>query len=126
MGGGIGGGSSNAATKLVALNHLWNTALSEDDRAELGLALGADVPIFVRGLTAFAGGVGEEITPAPQKEQYFLVANPNVHVSTAEHAHRVGVPGGIGAKARQASTKRLSSPEAVSRVNAQAKFVTWH
>ena len=84
MGGGIGGGSSNAATTLVALNHLWGTALSEDELAELGLTLGADVPIFVRGLTAFAGGVGEEITPAPQPEQYFLVANPNVHVSTAE------------------------------------------
>ena len=84
MGGGIGGGSSNAATTLVALNHLWNTGLNEDELAELGLALGADVPIFVRGLTAFAGGVGEDITPAPQQEKYFLVANPNVHVSTAE------------------------------------------
>jgi len=84
MGGGIGGGSSNAATTLVALNHLWKTELSEDELAELGLALGADVPIFVRGLTAFAAGVGEDITPAPQQEQYFLVANPNVHISTAE------------------------------------------
>ena len=84
MGGGIGGGSSNAATTLVALNHLWKTGLSEDELSELGLVLGADVPIFVRGRTAFAGGVGEEITPAPQKELYFLVANPNVHVSTAE------------------------------------------
>jgi len=77
MGGGIGGGSSNAATTLVALNHLWKTGLSEDELAELGLTLGADVPIFVRGRTAFAGGVGEDITPAPQKELYFLVANPN-------------------------------------------------
>ena len=84
MGGGIGGGSSNAATTLVALNHLWKTGLSEDELAKLGLTLGADVPIFVRGRTAFAGGVGEDITPAPQKELYFLVANPNVHVSTAE------------------------------------------
>ena len=84
MGGGIGGGSSNAATTLVALNHLWNTGLSEDELAALGLSLGADVPIFVRGLTAFAGGVGEDITPAPQPEMYYLVANPNVHVSTAE------------------------------------------
>lgn len=84
MGGGIGGGSSNAATTLVALNHLWNTGLSEDELAELGLTLGADVPIFVRGRTAFAGGVGENITPAPQEELYFLVANPNVHVSTAD------------------------------------------
>ena len=84
MGGGIGGGSSNAATTLVALNHLWQTGLNEDELAELGLALGADVPIFVRGFTAFAGGVGEDITPAPQAEKYYLVANPNVHVSTAE------------------------------------------
>ncbi|MEP3581581.1 MAG: 4-(cytidine 5'-diphospho)-2-C-methyl-D-erythritol kinase, partial [Cyclobacteriaceae bacterium] len=84
MGGGIGGGSSNAATTLVALNHLWGVKLSEDELAELGLKLGADVPIFVRGLTAFASGVGEEITPAPQEEKWYLVANPNVHISTAE------------------------------------------
>lgn len=84
MGGGIGGGSSNAATTLVALNQLWDVKLSEDELAELGLKLGADVPIFVRGLTAFASGVGEEITPAPQEEKWYLVANPNVHISTAE------------------------------------------
>lgn len=84
MGGGIGGGSSNAATTLVALNQLWGVKLSEDELAELGLELGADVPIFVRGLTAFASGVGEEITPAPQEEKWYLVANPNVHISTAE------------------------------------------
>ena len=84
MGGGIGGGSSNAATTLVALNLLWKTGLSEDQLADLGLALGADVPIFVRGKTAFAGGVGENITPAEQQEKWYLVANPGVHVSTAE------------------------------------------
>lgn len=82
MGGGIGGGSSNAATALVALNQLWSTGLNEDELAQLGLALGADVPIFVRGKTAFAGGVGEDIMPAPQDEKWYLVANPNVHVST--------------------------------------------
>ena len=82
MGGGIGGGSSNAATALVALNHLWKTGLNEDELAQLGLTLGADVPIFVRGKTAFAGGVGEDIMPAPQQEKWYLVANPNVHVST--------------------------------------------
>ncbi|WP_081926497.1 MULTISPECIES: 4-(cytidine 5'-diphospho)-2-C-methyl-D-erythritol kinase [unclassified Alteromonas] len=82
MGGGIGGGSSNAATALVALNHLWKTGLNEDELAQLGLALGSDVPIFVRGKTAFAGGVGEDIMPAPQEEKWYLVANPNVHVST--------------------------------------------
>ena len=82
MGGGIGGGSSNAATALVALNYLWKTKLSEDELAQLGLTLGADVPIFVRGKTAFAGGIGEDIMPAPQDEKWYLVANPNVHVST--------------------------------------------
>ena len=84
MGGGIGGGSSNAATTLVALNHLWQLKLTSDELAALGLTLGADVPIFVRGTTAFAAGVGEDITPAPQPEQWFLVANPNVHISTAD------------------------------------------
>ena len=84
MGGGIGGGSSNAATTLVALNHLWQLNLTTDELASLGLTLGADVPIFVRGNTAFAEGVGEEITPAPQPESWFLVANPNVHISTAD------------------------------------------
>ncbi|AIF98567.1 4-(cytidine 5'-diphospho)-2-C-methyl-D-erythritol kinase [Alteromonas australica] len=84
MGGGIGGGSSNAATTLVALNALWGTRLSVHQLADIGLQLGADVPIFVRGETSFAEGVGEQITPAPQPEQWFLVANPNVHISTGE------------------------------------------
>ena len=64
MGGGIGGGSSNAATALVALNYLWQTHLSDDELAEIGLALGADVPVFVRGFAAFAEGVGEKLSPA--------------------------------------------------------------
>ena len=84
MGGGIGGGSSNAATTLVALNALWDTGLSTEVLATLGLQLGADVPIFVHGHTAFAEGVGEKITPAPQEEEtWYVVANPNVHISTA-------------------------------------------
>lgn len=84
MGGGIGGGSSNAATTLVALNALWNTGLNTETLAKLGLQLGADVPIFVHGHTAFAEGVGEKITPAPQEQEtWYVVANPNVHISTA-------------------------------------------
>ncbi len=83
MGGGIGGGSSNAATTLVALNHLWHCNLSVEALAELGLQLGADVPIFIHGVTAFAGGVGEDITPTEQQELWYLVANPGVHISTA-------------------------------------------
>ena len=84
MGGGIGGGSSNAATTLVALNQLWHCGRSTDELAELGLSLGADVPIFVRGDTAFANGVGEELTPARLPTQWYLVVNPAVHISTAE------------------------------------------
>ncbi|MCB1756764.1 MAG: 4-(cytidine 5'-diphospho)-2-C-methyl-D-erythritol kinase, partial [Gammaproteobacteria bacterium] len=61
MGGGLGGGSSDAATTLVALNRLWQTGLSTDELAELGLTLGADVPIFVHGHAAWAEGVGEQI-----------------------------------------------------------------
>jgi len=83
MGGGIGGGSSNAATTLVALNHLWDTGLSIDELAKLGLALGADVPIFVRGQTAFAEGVGEIITPVLVPIKTYLIVFPNLHVSTA-------------------------------------------
>lgn len=64
MGGGIGGGSSNAATTLVALNHLWQCGLSSDELAQLGLQLGADVPVFIHGETVFASGVGEQFTPA--------------------------------------------------------------
>lgn len=82
MGGGLGGGSSNAATTLVALNHLWQTGLSLDKLAELGLALGADVPVFVQGRTAFATGVGEQLHPAPQPEHWYLVVNPGVQIST--------------------------------------------
>ncbi|SQI94683.1 4-diphosphocytidyl-2-C-methyl-D-erythritol kinase [Klebsiella oxytoca] len=62
MGGGLGGGSSNAATVLVALNHLWGCNLPEDELAALGLQLGADVPVFVRGHAAFAEGIGEILT----------------------------------------------------------------
>jgi 4-diphosphocytidyl-2-C-methyl-D-erythritol kinase len=84
MGGGIGGGSSNAATTLVALNHLWNCQLSITELAALGLQLGADVPIFVQGHSAFAEGVGELLSPVHIKEQYYLVVHPHCHVSTAE------------------------------------------
>lgn len=84
MGGGLGGGSSNAATVLVALNHLWQCGLSVDELAALGLTLGADVPVFVRGHAAFAEGVGERLQPVQLSEPWFLVAVPQVFVSTAE------------------------------------------
>ncbi len=69
MGGGLGGGSSNAATVLVALNHLWGCGLGEDELAALGLSLGADVPVFVRGHAAFAEGVGEILCRRPNRRK---------------------------------------------------------
>lgn len=82
MGGGIGGGSSDAATALLGLNHLWNTHLPIDELAELGRQLGADVPVFVRGNTAWAEGLGEALTPMQLNEKWYLVLNPDCHVST--------------------------------------------
>ncbi|PZL85840.1 4-(cytidine 5'-diphospho)-2-C-methyl-D-erythritol kinase [Pantoea sp. ARC270] len=82
MGGGIGGGSSDAATVLVALNHLWQTGFSTEELAAMGMTLGADVPVFVHGFAAFAQGVGEELQPADPAEKWYLVAHPGVHIST--------------------------------------------
>jgi len=88
MGGGLGGGSSDAATCLVALNHLWRLNLPLPELATLGLKLGADVPVFVQGRAAWAEGVGERLTPlypplAPIETNY-LILKPNIGVSTAE------------------------------------------
>ncbi len=82
MGGGLGGGSSDAATTLVALNHLWGAGLTEDELAALGLRLGADVPVFVRGFAAWAEGVGEVLRPITLDEPWFLVVIPPCHVAT--------------------------------------------
>ena len=84
MGGGIGGGSSDAATTLLGLDHLWQLDCGEDQLAALGLSLGADVPVFVRGRAAFAEGVGEKLQAVTLNEPWFLVAIPQVLVSTAE------------------------------------------
>lgn len=85
IGGGLGGGSSNAATTLIALNKIWQTNLSVDTLAEMGKKLGADVPIFVRGRSAFAEGIGEKITPYEIEEKYYLVVTPkDTHISTKE------------------------------------------
>ncbi|MFT3907512.1 MAG: 4-(cytidine 5'-diphospho)-2-C-methyl-D-erythritol kinase [Steroidobacteraceae bacterium] len=84
MGGGLGGGSSDAATTLCALNRIWRTGLSTTALAELGLALGSDVPVFVRGLNAWGEGRGERLTPMELPERWFLVVHPGVHVSTSD------------------------------------------
>lgn len=82
MGGGLGGGSSDAATTLVALNHLWNLHLDRQTLQNLGLQLGADVPVFIYGQSAFAQGVGERLKPIFLPVKYYLVVNPGVHIST--------------------------------------------
>jgi 4-diphosphocytidyl-2-C-methyl-D-erythritol kinase len=84
LGGGLGGGSSNAATTLVALNRLWNLGFTRDELASIGLRLGADVPVFVHGQASFAEGVGERLTPLDLPEPWFLVVTPPVRVSTKE------------------------------------------
>ena len=84
VGGGVGGGSSDCATTLVALNHLWNTGFSIAQLAKFGESLGADVPVFVRGHSAFVEGIGEQITPYKLANAYFLVIQPNCHITTSE------------------------------------------
>ncbi len=81
-GGGFGGGSSDAATVLVALNRLWNAGMDVDALAALGLELGADVPVFVRGHNAWAEGVGEQLTAIALPPAWFVLADPGVHVPT--------------------------------------------
>lgn len=83
MGGGLGGGSSDAATALHALNQLWDLGLSSGRLTEIGLALGADVPVFVRGQACWAEGVGEQMTPVTLPESWYVVLTPSERVSTA-------------------------------------------
>ena len=82
-GGGFGGGSSDAATTLVALDWLWETGLGMAALAGLGLQLGADVPVFVRGDNAWAEGIGERLTPLVLPPAWYVLADPGVHASTA-------------------------------------------
>ena len=84
MGGGLGGGSSNAATVLMVLNHLWACGLNRQTLIEIGTQLGADVPFFIFGKTAFATGIGEKLTPLPIDLPHFVIIHPNIAVSTQE------------------------------------------
>ena len=78
MGGGLGGGSSDAATTLMALNHLWQAGLTREQLMQLGLELGADVPFFIFGQNAFAEGVGEALNPIATGYKWFVVIEPGV------------------------------------------------
>ena len=85
MGGGLGGGSSDAATALVALNQMWQTGLDTAEIAAIGATLGADVPVFVHGRSAWAEGMGEKLEPvALPEDSWFLVIFPGIHVPTAQ------------------------------------------
>lgn len=84
MGAGLGGGSSDAATVLLALNRLWNLNLSRAELLALGLELGADVPFFIFGRNAWAEGVGEELQAISLQEAYYVVLNPKVNIATRE------------------------------------------
>ncbi len=84
VGGGLGGGSSDAATALLALNQLWKLNLSLDILAQLGLKLGADIPVFIYGKAAWAEGIGEILTPVDLVEPWYLVIHPGCNISTAE------------------------------------------
>ena len=84
IGGGLGGGSSDAATVLVALNALWGTGLDDDALATIAIGLGADVPVFVRGTSAWAEGIGERLTPLELPERWFVVVDPGVSVPTRD------------------------------------------
>lgn len=84
MGGGLGGGSSDAATVLMVLNQLWSLHFSDKQLIDLGVQLGADVPFFVFGQTAFVRGIGEQLQPIDVPEKWYLVVKPDAHVATAD------------------------------------------
>jgi 4-diphosphocytidyl-2-C-methyl-D-erythritol kinase len=84
IGGGVGGGSSNAATTLIALNFLWKTGLSVEDLCQIGVQLGADVPVFIQGRSAWAEGIGERLQAIDLPEQWYVIIKPDCHVPTGQ------------------------------------------
>lgn len=84
MGGGLGGGSSDAAATLVGINQLFNLGIPAHELARLGLSLGADVPVFVGGRSAWAEGIGERLTPLELPDRWFVIIHPATHIATRE------------------------------------------
>jgi 4-diphosphocytidyl-2-C-methyl-D-erythritol kinase len=137
-GGGLGGGSSDAATVLLALNHLWRTGLPLETLAALGLTLGADVPVFVHGRSAWGEGRGEQLIPVRLPERWYLVVHPRVHVSTAEvfqapeltrNFALITIPGlagtGCGAVDLPAGTTNACEPVVRARYPVIAEALDW-
>ncbi|MEZ5462703.1 4-(cytidine 5'-diphospho)-2-C-methyl-D-erythritol kinase [Dokdonella sp.] len=130
MGGGLGGGSSDAASTLVALNHLWNAGLDRAGLSELGARLGADVPVFVQGRSAFAEGVGEQLTPLDLPDRHFVVVDPGVEVPTARlfqapELTRDSAPLTIAGFVSGVSTHNAFEPVVRARYPEVAKALDW-
>jgi 4-diphosphocytidyl-2-C-methyl-D-erythritol kinase len=130
LGAGLGGGSSDAATVLVALNALWRTGLSRDRLAEIGLRLGADVPVFVHACNAWAEGVGEKLTPLDLPPRWYVILDPHVHVSTAElfqapELTRNAVPATIAGFASGEITDNAFEPVARARYPQVGAALDW-
>jgi len=138
MGGGLGGGSSDAATVLLALNHLWQLGLSRNALQKLGLKLGADVPVFVFGKNAWAEGIGDRLEAIELAPRHYLVITPAVHVSTADiftskELTRNTNPTTIAAFSREANSGQLFDttfhndlePVVIKRYPAVARCMEW-
>ena len=130
LGGGLGGGSSDAATALVALNALWRCALDMDQLAAIGLTLGADVPVFVRGHSAWAEGVGEQLTALDLPERWYVVVDPGVAVPTpalfqAEDLTRTAAHLTIPLFVSGAATVNVFEPLVRKRHPAVARALDW-
>ena len=130
LGGGLGGGSSGAASVLVALNRLWGCGLDEDALARLGLGLGADVPVFVRGRSAWAEGVGEELIAVELPPCWFVIVDPRVSVPTgplfqAPELTRDAPPTTIPRFLAGAETSNVFEPVVSARYPAVAAALKW-
>ncbi|WP_428826669.1 4-(cytidine 5'-diphospho)-2-C-methyl-D-erythritol kinase [Azonexus sp. IMCC34842] len=129
MGGGLGGGSSDAATVLLALNHLWQTGLARPTLKKLGLSLGADVPVFIHGRNTFAEGIGEAFTDVELPPASYLVLHPAVNVPTAAIFGapdlRRDTPGIAASNWRQGDGHNDLEPVACARFPQVAEHLAW-
>lgn len=130
VGGGMGGGSSDAASTLVALNRLWNCGLDLAALASLGLELGADVPVFIHGRSAFAEGVGEQLVPIELAECSYVIVDPGVSVSTsglfqAAELTRDSAPLTIAGFICRTKTENVFEPVVRTRYAAVARALDW-